>query len=141
MRSFFSKHIFFASSSELSEFTKDTGRFLHSTDHCDDEDGSSDSPDVDISGPNILQIFFAMLTFLFMFFLTTSCDRCLVTDIIFPIRDPQYVKLCCARLFTAAISLIPLQSFFLRNKLHKSCWFIYSNYLFTFANCFVGGSR
>lgn len=78
----FSEQNLFPSSSELFKFTEDTGRFLHSTDHCDDEDGTSDLPDVDISGPNILQIVFAMLTFLFMFFLTPSCDRCPVTDII-----------------------------------------------------------
>lgn len=59
----------------------------------------------------------------------------------FGLRYPPYVKLCCARLFTAAISIIPLQSFCLRNKRHKSCWFIYSNYLCTVAYCLDGGSR
>lgn len=59
----------FASSSELSEFIEDMGRFLHFSDPCDDKDGSSDSwvvddfsdsSNVNIGGPQILQILFAI---------------------------------------------------------------------------------
>lgn len=49
----FSEQNLFASSSELFEYTDDTGCFLHSTEHCNDEVGSSDSSDVDISGLKI----------------------------------------------------------------------------------------
>lgn len=59
----------FASSSELSEVIEDMGRFLHFIDHCDDKDGFSDSwvvddfsdsSNVNIGGPQILQILFAI---------------------------------------------------------------------------------
>lgn len=50
----------FASSPELSEFIEDMGRFLHFSDPCDDKDSFSDSSNVNIGGPQILQILFAI---------------------------------------------------------------------------------
>lgn len=73
----------FASSSELSEFIEDMGRFLHFIDHCDDKDDFSDSwvvddfsdsSNVNIGGPQILQILFAIdfiKVFIYLFPLST----------------------------------------------------------------------